>query len=141
MEKYHFGDVEKCYFYSQKEFFFLSRTLLNLMSNLVLTENKNWKKVNFFSPKAWVNPFGKVQFVGLGKILSLSRTLLNLISSLILTENKMKKIAFLDQGHGLTSLEKWDFGDFEKVFSIVQKSFFFLYKVIKHYFYSYFDQI
>ena len=96
LEKYDFWDFEKFWLYSQKEFIFSSRTSWNLISSLMLTENKKWKK---------------------------------------------KKTAFFDQEHGLTSLEKWDFGDFEKVFLVVQKKFLFLYKVIKHYFYSSFDQI
>ena len=47
------------------------------------------------------------------KVSFLSKTLLNIISSLILTENNNKKITFSDQKHGLTPLEKCDFGDFE----------------------------
>ena len=39
--------------------FFLSRTLLNLMSNLILTENKNWKKVHFFYQKHGLTPLEK----------------------------------------------------------------------------------
>ena len=73
------------------------------------------KTIAFVLPKAWVNPFGKMPFLRPSKMFLivkkkvsfLSRASLSLISSLILTENKkMKKIAFLDQGHWLTSLEK-----------------------------------
>ena len=105
------------------------------MSNLILTENKKWKKIPFFDQKHGLTPFGKVRFLGLysqKEFLFSSRTSLNLISSLMLAENKKmkKKIAFFDHEHGLTSLQKWDFGYFEKVFLVVQKSFFFSTKLL-----------
>ena len=54
----------------------------------------------------------------------------------------MKKLAFFDQKHGLTPLEKCDFWDSQKcLFLYFKTRFLFLYKVIKHFFYSYFDQI
>ena len=44
------------------------------------------------------------------KVSFLSRTSLNLISSPVLTEtNQEKKIAFFDQKHGLTPMEKCHF--------------------------------
>ena len=49
------------------------------------------------------------------------------MSSLVLTENNNKKITFSDQKHGLTPLEKCDFGDFERLnFFIAKKGFFFI---------------
>ena len=47
----------------------------------------------------------------------------------------MKKLAFFDQKHGLTPLEKCDFWDFQKfLFLLSKKRLLFLYKVIKHFF-------
>ena len=54
----------------------------------------------------------------------------------------MKKLTFFHQKHRLTPWEKCNFWNFQKVlFLWSKKRFFFLYKVIKHFFYSYFDQI
>ena len=102
----------KILFLWSKKVSFLSRTSLNLISSPFLTENKENNCI--IRPKAWVNPFERVQFWNFikfclysQKVFFLSRTLLNLISILILTETKkLIKIAFFDQEHGLTSLEK-----------------------------------
>ena len=148
-----------------KKVSFVSRTVLNIISSLILTENNSRKKTTFFDlkhgltplekcdflglwkntffrakkrflfylahyltlflvlfwpkttqekkyifwPKAWVNPFKKMRFLGLRKIdflwpkkvSFLSRTLLNIISSLILTENNSrKKLHFLTKSMG-----------------------------------------
>ena len=111
-----FWDFVQFCFYSQKKVFFLSRTLLNLVSSLILSENKYmngltplaksdfwdhqkffvfiikkgfffvsksywtfflvllWlnlrtEKCGIFWPKAWVNSFGKMRFLGLWRIL------------------------------------------------------------------------
>ena len=53
-------------FIVKNTFFFLHRTLLNLISNLVLTKNK-WKRIRIFWPIAWVKPFGKMPFLGFSK--------------------------------------------------------------------------
>ena len=59
------------------------------------------------------------------KVSFLSRTLSNLVSSLILTEKKNnEKIGIFEQKHGLTSLEKCNFWNFEKIFFSSQKSLF-----------------
>ena len=66
------------------------------------------KKIAFVLPKAWVNPFGKMPFLGLWKSAVLivkkasflSRTSLNLISSSLWTENRENKIALFDQSMG-----------------------------------------
>ena len=61
-------------------------------------------------------------------------------SSLILIKSKSRrKLHFFWQGYGLTPLKKWDFLEFEKFcFFKVKKDFFFLCKVTKHYFQSFF---
>ena len=48
-------------FYGRKSSFFVSRTLLNIISSLILTENNSRKKYIFW-PKAWVNHFEKMRF-------------------------------------------------------------------------------
>ena len=59
------------------------------------------------------------------KVSFLSRTLLNLVSRLILTEKKNnEKIGIFEQKHGLTSLEKCDFWNFEKIYFPSKKSLF-----------------
>ena len=45
--KKDFSDFEKFGLYSQKDFFFQSRTLLNIISSLILTGKKKEKKVFF----------------------------------------------------------------------------------------------
>ena len=95
LENWDFWDFEKFRFYTQKTVSFLSRTLLNLISSLVLTKTKK-ERIGIFWPKAWVNPFGKLRFLDFKKFCSYtqktvsfpSRTLLNLISLLLLTKNK-----------------------------------------------------
>ena len=67
MGKLRFLDFEKFCFYTQKTVSFPSRTLLNLISSLVLTKN-NKEKIGIFWSVAWVNPFGKIPFLGLWKI-------------------------------------------------------------------------
>ena len=68
-----------------------------------------------FWKNAIFGDFVKFCFYSQRKVFFLPRTLLNLVSSLILSENKhMKKLAFLDQKHGLTPLAKSDFWDCQK---------------------------
>ena len=78
----------------------------------------------------------KIDFLWRKKISFLSRTGLNIISSLILTENNArKKTTFFDQKHGLTSLGKCDFWDFERLNFLGPKKGLVLYlKRFKHYF-------
>ena len=66
LEKCHFWDFEKLCFHSQKRFFLISQTSFSIISSLILTENKSAKKNWIFYQK-----HGKVQFLGLWKILSL----------------------------------------------------------------------
>ena len=69
------------------------------------------------------------------KVSFLSRTLSNLVSSLILTEKKNnEKIGIFEQKHGLTSLEKCNFGTLKKFVFLVKKV------CLLYYFNSYFDQ-
>ena len=53
----------KILFLQSKKVSFLSKTSLNLVSSPFLTENKEENYI--IRPKAWVNPFGKVQLLGL----------------------------------------------------------------------------
>ena len=79
----------------------------------------------------WV--FENFSFYTKRNVSFLSRPLLKLIYSPILTEKRYRKYCIFNQKHGLTPLEKCDFGDFKKGF-FVKKGFFFPFKVIKHYF-------
>ena len=79
-----------------------------------------------FGPKPWVNPFGKMAiltfltscFYSLKKryfvVEYRKRQFPGLFSPPL--PRKLKKWPFLDQNHGLTSLEKWQFFDFLNLF-------------------------
>ena len=75
---------------------FLSRTLLNIISSLIMRENQKRKKITFFDQKHELTPlekcdfwdFTRLNFLWPKKVSFLSRTLLNIISSPILRENK-----------------------------------------------------
>ena len=95
MEKCDFEDFEILKFLWPKKASFLSRTLLNIFGNLILTKNK--KRKNTFSyQKHGLTPlkkwdfwyFERLKFLRPKKVSFLSRTLLNITSSLILRENK-----------------------------------------------------
>ena len=75
-----------------------------------------------FGPKPWVNPFGKnvnfrlielLCFYSLGTRFFCSRMSYKAFSWPLLTKKKkVEKWPFLDQNHGLTPLEKYQFFDF-----------------------------
>ena len=81
---------------------------------------KKPRKMAIFGPKAWVNPFQKCQFFEFFNLFfySLERCFLVLqyrkghFSGLYCLKRKLEKWPFLDQKHGLTPLEKWQFFDF-----------------------------
>ena len=115
-----FRSLKDYFFKGQKKVSFLSRTLFNIISSLILTENNSRKKTSFFDQKHGLTPlekcvfwdFERLHFLWPKKVSFRSRTLLNIISSLILTENNSRKTTtFFDQKHGLTPLEKCDFWD------------------------------
>ena len=109
MEKCDFWDFERLPFLGPKKVSFLSRTLFNNISGLILTENNSRKKTTFFDQKHGLTPlekcdfwdFERLPFLGPKKVSFRSGTLLNIISSLVLTENNSrKKNTFFDQKHG-----------------------------------------
>ena len=122
LEKSDFQGFEILKFLWPKKVSFLSRTLLNIICNLILTENKK-RKSTFFGQNHAITPlekcdfwdFERLKFLWPKKVSSLSRILLNIVSSLILRENQEEKFTFFDQKHGLTPLEKCDFWDFERL--------------------------
>ena len=65
LEKCDFWDFERLKFLLPKKVSFLSRTLLNIISIVILRETN--KKNYGFWPKAWINPFEKIRFLGLWK--------------------------------------------------------------------------
>ena len=109
LEKCDFWDFERLHFLGPKKVSFLSRTLLNIISSLILTENNSRKKTTFFDQKHGLTPlekcdfwdFEKLHFLGPKKVSFLSRALFNNVSGLILTENNFrKKIHFLTKSMG-----------------------------------------
>ena len=109
MEKCDFWGFERLDFLWPKKVSFLSGTLLNIISSLILTENNSRKKTTFFDQKHGLTPlekcdfwdFERLHFLGPKKFSFLSCTLFNIISGLILTEkNSRKKIHFLTKSKG-----------------------------------------
>ena len=88
----------KIWFLYSKKVSFLFRTLLNLISSLILTNTKireNWhfltKSMGYPLWKNAILGLWKIWFLYSTKVSFLSRTLLNLISSLILTKTKIRE--------------------------------------------------
>ena len=82
-----------------------------------------------FGPKPWVNPFGKMsifQLFEIGVFFRLEGRFFVLeyrkrhFPSLIRVKKRLEKRPFLDQKHGLTPLEKYEF------FTLINLWFFFL---------------
>ena len=90
-----FGTLKDYIFLWPKKVSFRFRTLLNIISSVILTENNSRKKTKFFDQKHGLTPlekcdfwdFERLNFLWPKKVSFHSRTLLNIISSLILTEN------------------------------------------------------
>ena len=132
-----YGTVKSFCFYSKKRFLFSLKCYYSLFL-VLFWPNLNEEKFGIFWPKAWVNPFGKMQFLRLWKIFFLqsknvsflSRTLLNLICSLSLSENKKWKNwhfwpkAWVNPFGKMKFLRLWNF------FFIVKKKFLFY---LEHY--------
>ena len=105
LEKCDFWDFERLKFLWPRKVCFLSRTLFNIICNLILTENKK-RKNTFFDQNHGLTPlekcdfwdFERLKFLWPKKVSFLSRTLLNIISSVILRENQnRRKLHFLTQ--------------------------------------------
>ena len=64
LEKCNFGDFQRLNFLGPIKVSFLSRTLLNIICSLILTETKRRKKL-YFLTKITGLPFRKMQFLGL----------------------------------------------------------------------------
>ena len=62
LEKCDFWDFERLNFLWPKKVSFLSRTLLNIISGLILTENNSRKKTTFFDQKHGLTPLEKCDF-------------------------------------------------------------------------------
>ena len=100
-----FLDFERLHFLGPKKFPFLSHTLFNIISGLILTENNSRKKTKFFDQKHGLTrlekcdfwDFKRLHFLWPKKASFRAGTLLKIISSLILTENNSrKKTIFFD---------------------------------------------
>ena len=62
LEKCDFWDLKRLNFLWPKKVSFLSRTLLNIISSLILTENNSRKKTTFFHQKHGLTPLEKCHF-------------------------------------------------------------------------------
>ena len=58
-----FLEFQKFCFYGQKKFFFPVKNIIKSCFSLILTKKKK-KKFEFLLPKPWVNPLGKIGFLG-----------------------------------------------------------------------------
>ena len=67
LEKWYFWDFEILNLVWPKEVSFLYRTLLNIISSFILTENLTKEKITFFDPKRGLTPLEKCNFLGLWK--------------------------------------------------------------------------
>ena len=74
-----------------------------------------------FGPKPWVNPFGKMSifrlfellvFIAQKGVFSFQNIVQDNFLAYIASKEKVEKWPFLDQNHGLTPLEKFNFLDF-----------------------------
>ena len=92
------------------------------------------KAIAFFVQKHGLTPLEKYDFSDFEKyflysqkkVCFLSKTSLHLTCSPFFDEKQIKlKLAFFDQKHGLTSLEKCDFNDFETIRFYSQNKFLF----------------
>ena len=82
------------------------------------------KKMAFFCSEAWVNPFGKMRFMGLAKIFVIIvkkvsfffKKSLSIFSSLILTNLNKEKFGIFWPKGWVNPFGEWDFWDFYKNF-------------------------
>ena len=143
--------LEKCdflglwkitFFRAKKRFLFYLAHYLTIFLVLFWPKTTQEKKYIFWR-KAWVNPFGKMRFLGLKnidflwpkKVSFLSRTLLNIIFSLILTKNNSRKNYIFWPKAWVNPFGKMRFLGLGKItFFITKKGFFSFYNIIKHYF-------
>ena len=88
MKTLRFWNFEKICFSSQKKFVYYF--------NSYFDQKQKMKKMAFFCSEAWVNPFGKMRFMGLAKMFAIivkkvsffSKKSLSILSGLILTKSK-----------------------------------------------------
>ena len=78
-----------------------------------------------FGPKPWVNPFGKMSifprfdhlvFIAYKGVFSLKNIVIQIFWPIFPKNKKLEKWPFLDQNHGLTRLDKYQFFDFLNFF-------------------------
>ena len=95
----------------------------NIINDIFLAyfAKKKVGKLVIFGPKPWVNSFGKMSifrlfellvFIPQKRIFSFQNIVEDIFLFYIAFERKLEKCSFLDQNHGLTTLEKCQFFDF-----------------------------
>ena len=129
-------------FFSPKKVSILSRTLLNIISSLIVTENKQRKKL-LFSPKQGLTPLEKCLFLDLKNIYffiaksvpfsskTLSKTLFcnqdhhqTPFLVVFLVGRNNEKFKFSYKNYMFTPLEIWDFSDIKNCLAYSLKSYF-----------------
>ena len=93
-----------------------------------------------FGTKPWVNPFGKMSIFRLFELLLFIAqksvfSIQNIVKDILLAyiaskKNKFEKWPFLDQNHGLTPLEKWQFFAFLSFLFLQRRKAFFRSKIL-----------
>ena len=132
-QKHRLTPLKKCDLLDfEKRCFLQSKRFRNfsIISTLILTKSEQIKKMAFFDQKHGLTPLKKCVFLDFEKFCFLrSKKVFFFLcrvrkhySRLILIKFKQrKKLAFFDQKHGLTRLEKCNFLDFEKFSLLMPK--------------------
>ena len=115
-----FGLFEILVFIAQKGVFSF-QNIVKVIFLVYIALKKKLEKCRFFGPKPWVNPSGKMSIFGLFKLLvfitqkrisSLQNIVKDIFLAYILLKKMFEKWPFLNQNHGLTPLQKYQFLDF-----------------------------
>ena len=125
--------MKKFVFILVKKSFFSVQKIINLYFWSYFQRKKMTKKIAFFLPKAWVNPFGKMSFFRRWKIFVLIVkksffSIQNIIKPyfMFFFDGKQikKTITCFDQKHGLIPLENCFFETLNNFVFIVKKTLF-----------------
>ena len=118
LEKCQFFEFLNFFFLQPRQAFFRSRIPQNTFFQSILCKKKKVGKMANFGRKPWVNPFGKMSIFRLFELLFFIaytgvfsfQIIIQYIFLVYITEKKIfEKRPFLDQNHGLTTLEKSQF--------------------------------
>ena len=139
MEKCDFQDFQKFSFDSQKTFFFSVQNIIKPYFQTCFDQKLIKKKFAFFDLQHGLTPLKKCHFWDFQNFLFLQskkrflflyKVNKHFFQSHFNQIQIKKNLAFFDQKHGLTPLEKLDFWDFEKFCFCSKKKFLFY---LEHY--------